>query len=31
LKIEDVAPQLNKLANDEYNKAVQSMKALTEK
>lgn len=31
LKIEDVAAQLNKLANDEYTKATSSMKALTEK
>lgn len=31
VKIEDVANQLNKLANDEYSKAVQSIKALTSK
>lgn len=31
VKIEDYAGQLNKLANDEYQKAVQSMKTLTEK
>lgn len=31
VKIEDVAGQLNKLANDNYTKAAQSMKALTEK
>lgn len=31
VKIEDYASQLNKLANDEYQKAVESMKALTDK
>lgn len=30
VKIEDVAGQLNKLANDEYNNAVKATKALTE-